>query len=208
MEVENFENNRWASSDQKPVYRHHAALRLIKEGTVLDVGCGDGLFLAMLKEKGLQAEGIDLSEEAVKKCTQKGLQASVQSFETTLPYEDDSFEYVVLLDVLEHLYSPTILLEEARRVSRKYVVVSIPNFSSLPARVQILKGGVPENNRPQKGHVYWFTYRVFLDMCTHARLTPVEWRNNTFKPFASFSNFFLNLRPHLFALSFVVLLRK
>jgi len=55
-----------------------------------------------------------------------------------------------MLDILEHLYYPKALLLEASRVADK-VIFSVPNFSSLPARMQTLFGLVPENNTAKKG---------------------------------------------------------
>ena len=54
----------------------------------------------------------------------------------------------MLLDVLEHHFEPSKLLAEAIRVSRKYIVLSVPNFNSLKARLQVLFGKVPLNNKP------------------------------------------------------------
>src|ERR1043166_2084581 len=91
--------------------------------------------------------GLDISEQAVQKCKTAGLDARVFDFAgQPLPFQDRSFDSVVALDVLEHLYDPAQVLREAFRVSRKRVIVSVPNFNSLPARLQVLLGRVPENN--------------------------------------------------------------
>lgn len=57
MGVLKFENNRWAEGPQARVFRHDACLELIKEGTVLDLGCGDGLLLSLLSKKAFKVKG-------------------------------------------------------------------------------------------------------------------------------------------------------
>lgn len=203
MSVKDFENRRWSGKDQNIVFRHRVALEMIGSGKVLDIGCGDGLFLTMLEDN--KSEGIDISEEGVKKCLDKGLKASLGDFSTgNLPFKDNEFDYIVMLDVLEHLYSPEHLLKEANRVSKRYVVISVPNFNSLPARIQTFLGKVPENNTPHKGHIYWFNFRILKKILKDNGLTIVEMKMNTFWGL----NFLVKMFPSLFALSFVLKAKK
>lgn len=211
MDTVSFENKRWASLVQREEFRHRAALSLVK-GTVLDVGCGDGLLLEGLQKQGQVSVGVDLSEAAVKICTEKGFDVRRIDGEHKLPFEAGSFDTVVALDVLEHLYEPEILLSELHRVARTYVVVGVPNFSSLAARVQVLFGFVPENNRPHKGHVYWFTWSVLRSLVEKQNFGIEVLKTNTLwerVPVLSFGMRTLaHLFPGVFALSFVVRLKK
>ncbi len=208
MDARTFENARWESGDQKMQFRHHACLDLIKEGTVLDVGCGDGLLLKLLTDRGVTAEGVDFSPEAVRKCEAKGIKATLHDTNNPLPFPDNMFDYVLAIDVLEHQYHPLPLLKEMTRVSRKHVIVGVPNFSSLPARLQVILGHVPENNRPNKGHIYWFNHLVLMNLAAKAGLTLVECRKNTFRPASFFGSMLPALSPNLFSLSFVALFKK
>ena len=209
MSVQDFENKRWEGDKQKIVFRHKEALRLIDSGKVLDVGCGDGLFLGMLKQKKIESVGVDISEEGVKKCRSNNLEASQCDFSVNkLPFPDNEFDYVVALDVLEHLYNPEHLLKEAKRVSKKYIIISVPNFNSLPARIQMAFGGVPENNRPNKGHVFWFNYRVLEKMLNNNGLSVSALKVNTFWEASTITKILAGIFPSLFALSFVVKLEK
>lgn len=212
MSVRLFENNRWKNCDQSMQFRHHTAMNFIDQGEVLDIGCGDGLFLGLLKEKNISALGIDLSEEAVNKCVAKGLTAQLVDLENSkLPFADNQFEYSVLLDVLEHLYDPEDLLIEASRISRK-VIISVPNFNSLRARYQVLFGNIPENNIPKKGHVYWFNYKVLTNMIQKNNLKIINIKTSTYKEKKYFIGFILKflakIFPNTFALSFVVEISK
>lgn len=212
MSVKKFENNRWARDDQIISFRHEVALSMIESGTVLDLGSGDGLFLSLLKQKGIPGKGLDISEEGVAKTRAKGLEASVFDFNDKIPYKDNEFDTVVMLDLLEHLYAPEALLKEAKRVSKKFVIASVPNFSSLPARTQVLLGKIPENNQPKKGHIFWFNYGVLIKMSKEAGLSLAEIRENTFWQnrflIGAISKFLVKAWPSLFALSFVAKLEK
>lgn len=211
MSTERFENLRWSSRDSKLGFNHESALEMIGDGSVLDLGCGDGVFLdsLRLRKNNLESEGLDISQEAIKKSRAKGHKAELFDFsDSELPYLDDSFDYVVMLDVLEHLYNPVSLLSEARRVTKKFVILSVPNFSSLPARLQVVLGKVPENNKQGKGHVFWFNWNVLGKMLGKIELKIVEskyrtfWQNRFFA--GTITSWLMNVMPNLFALSLVV----
>ncbi len=208
MSVKQFENNRWSRDEQAVCFRHTAALKMIGNGTVLDLGSGDGLLLSLLKEKGISGIGLDISEEGVAQTRAKGIEASVFDFNGRIPFENNTFDTVVMLDILEHLYIPENLFKEAARVSKKTVILSVPNFSSLPARIQTLLGRVPENNKPRKGHIFWFTYAVLQKMVKEVGLNLIDIRVNTFWQdyflVGMISRFLAKTWPSLFALSFVV----
>lgn len=212
--VKEFENKRWREGDQTLQFRHVRAIELVEKGQkVLDIACGDGLLLSALAKKGAIVSGVDLSLEGVKKCREKGLDASVVDIATEpLPFQDGTFDTVTMLDVLEHLYAPEELLQEAVRVSKKYIIISVPNFSSLPSRLQVLLGKVPENSRPNKGHVYWFMYGNLMKMLRQNNLHVLDVKTNTFFEnkflLGNLTRFFARIFPSLFALSFVVKLEK
>ena len=90
-----------------------------------------GFFLSALAQKGVSASGIDISEEGVKKCREKGLDVSVVDIAGSriFPFfADGTFDTVVMFDVLETVYAPEALLQEAVRVSKKYITISVPEF--------------------------------------------------------------------------------
>lgn len=209
MSVQHFENTRWSTHSQKPEFRHRAALELIQKGPVLDVGCGDGLFLSLCRGKGIDARGVDFSNVAVSHCREQGLKAEqVDVTLGSLPFSDREFPTVVALDVLEHVYDPSPLIAEMKRISSGSVIIGVPNFSSLPARLQTLFGRVPENNRPNKGHIYWFNYSVLRALVEKNGLHITELRVNApweGAPLLSFiTRSLARFFPNLFALSFVV----
>ncbi|HEY8188366.1 MAG TPA: class I SAM-dependent methyltransferase [Pyrinomonadaceae bacterium] len=82
---------------------------------ILDVGCGTGANLEMLSEFG-EAEGVDVSDEALSFCHERGLTNVKQGAAESLPYQSDSFDLVTGLDVVEHLDDDLAGLKEMRRV--------------------------------------------------------------------------------------------
>src|SRR3954466_8342066 len=70
--------------------------------SVLDLGCGAGM-LALLKRKAVTLTGVDLSEECALAARRNGYDLTSATELTRLPFRDDSFDYVVSLDVLGHV---------------------------------------------------------------------------------------------------------
>jgi SAM-dependent methyltransferase len=96
------------------------------------VGCGTGANLEMLAEFG-EAEGVDVSSEALSFCRERGLQNVKQGEAEALPYGNSSFDLVTGLDVVEHLDDDLAGLKEMRRVliPGGQALVFVPAFMFL-----------------------------------------------------------------------------
>ncbi len=109
---------------------------------VLDLGCGNGDLLLMLKnDKQVNGTGIENNEERVATCIEKGLtvlQGDIN--EEVLDYPDQAFDYVILSQTLQQVYEPADLIQSILRIGRK-CVVSFPNFSHWLVRWQLLVSG-------------------------------------------------------------------
>lgn len=107
--------------------------RLIEDlevSSVLDVGCGEGFTLDKLQKKhiGKRLEGIDNTDDAIeigKKLHPDFVLKKGDVYE--LSYKTDSFDLVICTEVLEHLEEPQKALSELIRVSKKYILLSVPN---------------------------------------------------------------------------------
>ncbi len=87
--------------------------------SLLDAGCGDGTISKLMQEKnpGLEISGIDIIERP-------NSYIPVRIYDgNKIPYNDDSYDAVMLIDVLHHVKEIKQMLEEAKRVSRKYILV-------------------------------------------------------------------------------------
>jgi SAM-dependent methyltransferase len=98
---------------------------------ILDVGCGTGANLEMLKQFG-EAEGVDVSDDALEFCKLKGLKAH-KGLAESLPFADESFDLVTALDVVEHLDDDISGLKEMNRVMKGdgKTLIFVPAFMWL-----------------------------------------------------------------------------
>ena len=99
---------------------------------ILDVGCGTGANLLMLSQYG-NAEGVDVSEDALAFCRERGLEQVKLGAGEELPYEDGAFDLVTAFDVVEHMDDDLAGLREMRRVLRPggRVFLFVPTFMFL-----------------------------------------------------------------------------
>ena len=103
-----------------------------RQPRILDVGCGTGANLLMLSKFG-QAEGVDISEDALAFCRERGLDKVKLGAGEELPYEDGTFDLVTAFDVVEHMDDDLAGLKEMRRVLRPggRVLLFVPTFMFL-----------------------------------------------------------------------------
>lgn len=104
-------------------------------GTILDVGCWDGQFAAMLPP-GWQCAGIEIHEGAASRAAAAGIEMIGRSFDDVTGRED-CFDAVVSFDVAEHVHNPAALVDEMLRLARPggLVVVGTGNTQALSWRV-------------------------------------------------------------------------
>lgn len=98
--------------------------------SILDAGCGEGFTLEKLrKEKiGKAYEGVDFLETAIDLGNKAHPNLTLRKASIyELPYKDNSFDLVLSTEVLEHLDDPKKGLKEIARVSKKYILLSVPN---------------------------------------------------------------------------------
>ena len=114
------------------VYRSLVFLRRYRPkpgDRLLEVGCGVGTFLVRAKARGWEAEGIDLSEQAIRASREvHQMPVRVGSF-FELDFDQRSYAAIVAWEVIEHLPEPRRFLEKARRLLRPGGVLacSVPN---------------------------------------------------------------------------------
>lgn len=105
-----FSPSRW------PLQGYHKIAASWSEGSVLDIGSDNG----RIKELIPDAVCLDFSRPAIK--WTKGINADAYN----LPLKDSCFDTILLLEILEHLKTPSSAFSEAIRVSRNLIIISIP----------------------------------------------------------------------------------
>ena len=97
----------------------HICEMLPADASVLDVGCGDGLLAATIRQKrpDVTITGVDV-------LVRPTARIPVTQFDgVTIPFGNDSFDVLMFVDVLHHTEDPWVLLREAARVSRGVIII-------------------------------------------------------------------------------------
>jgi len=119
--------------------------RLVPEGSrVLDLGCGDGALLALLRDRrGCTGYGVEIDDALVRACIERGVDVLQLDLEQGLAmFEDQSFDVVLQLETLQNLRNTQTMLRETARVGRTGIV-SFPNFAHWPNRLRVAAGRMP-----------------------------------------------------------------
>jgi methionine biosynthesis protein MetW len=139
---------------------------------VLDVGCGDGALLAYLvREKGVDARGVELSQSGVNACVTQGLSVIQGDADRDLDaYPADAFDVVVLSQTLQATRQPRRVLETLVRIGKR-AIVSFPNFGFWRIRVALaLRGRMPvtgllDHQWYDSPNIHLCTIRDFVALC-------------------------------------------
>ena len=139
----------------------------LKAESILDTGCGEGFTINLLIKNGIgeKIEGIEFSKEAIslgKKLFPKAKieQGSIYS----LPYKSNSFDLVLCNEVLEHLENPQKAMSEIFRVTKSFLIISIPNepffmISNFLRGKNILRFG---NDSGHVNHWNFISFKKYL----------------------------------------------
>lgn len=108
---------------------------------VLDVGCGDGELMVALRNKGVDARGLEIDPANVTAAIARG-QSVVQgdANRDLADYPDDAFDYAILSQTLQTTERPDRIVDELLRIAPR-AFVSFPNFAHWRVRLALLWGG-------------------------------------------------------------------
>ncbi|MDR0529899.1 MAG: methionine biosynthesis protein MetW [Zoogloeaceae bacterium] len=158
----------------------HIARWIRENERVLDLGCGDGALLSLLKrEKNARGYGVDLDAKNVAACIRNGVNVLQFNLERGLSgFEDNSFDHVIMSLSLQTVRHTVPILKEMLRVGHE-AVVSFPNFGFAPHRAAIAAGRMPVSrhlpyqwfNSP---NVRFFTIADFEALCAEENIVILE----------------------------------
>ncbi len=177
MDTQKFSEKRFAEIKEyrddkfnlKKVYKLIEKYISYKKGKkLLDIGCADGSFAVILQKRlGFDAYGIDIAEKAINKAKINGIKVQAGDLSKGLPYKSNSFDVVIMCEVIEHIFDTDFLLREIYRVIKKngFLFITTPNVASFTSRIKLIFGGYPNGleyciNKTTSGHIRAYTPRI------------------------------------------------
>ena len=150
---------------------------------VIDIGCGEGEFLQILKrQKSCHVFGIEVESTKVAEALSKGIsviQGDADSELKNLPAKEslaEPFDFAILANTLQVMKNPKTILEQARRISRK-TLISTPNFGYIANRFQLLtRGKMPVTKQLtyewyETPNIHFSTITDFIDLINKVGFT-------------------------------------
>lgn len=147
-------------------------------GRVLEIGCAEGLTLEYLKTRfDCEVVGLDYCESALAEARSKGLEVHVCDLNSEqLPFKEGEFDYIIIGDVLEHLYDPWSVLRDVAKTMKDdgTILISIPNVKHytllkdliLRDRWEYCEAGLLDVT-----HIRFFTFDGIMKLLSRSGLT-------------------------------------
>ena len=145
---------------------------------VLDIGCSTGMlgrYLAL--EKGCIIDGVDIDEKALENCSpiyRKTVITNLETDDFTDYFTQESYDFIVVADVIEHLNDPIKLLLQLKLLIKPYgeIIFSIPNITHIAAALELLLGNF---NYRQQGlldstHLRFYSYENLVNKLANSGL--------------------------------------
>ncbi len=149
--------------------------------SVLEVGCSTGYLTKVMTERGCNVVGMDLDPDAAQRAerwAERVVVGNIDDGDVWNYIKDESFDVVVLGDVLEHLRDPLASLRQAVRKMKPdgYVVTSVPNFAHGDVRIAVLQGRFryADTGLLDRTHLRFFTLESTRELLTQAGLVVVD----------------------------------
>ncbi|MEW6009544.1 MAG: methionine biosynthesis protein MetW [Candidatus Omnitrophota bacterium] len=175
---------------------------------VLDLGCADGELLSLLvKGKNANVQGVEVDEDAIYKCVEKGLSVFHLDIDSGLrDYPDKSFDYVILNQTMQEARKADFVIKEALRVGSK-VIVGFPNFAFIKARSMLFFNGKAPitNSLPYRWYntpnLHFLSISDFKDFCADENIKILE-------AFYLGAKKVIKFLPNLFALNAIFVITR
>ena len=173
-----------------------------KDSRVLDLGCGDGSLLKMLKEqKNIMGYGVDYDISQIKLSLDNKINVMQFDLNDGLNnFKNNTFDYVILAQSLQEIKNPETLLKEMLRIGEE-VIISFPNMGHWSSRFQLFAGGkMPVTNElPYRWHdtpnIHLCTIFDFENFCKENNFVIVK---SSITSDSLVDNLMIKMLPNLF----------
>jgi len=132
----------------------------------LDVGCAKGFTVKRLRERGIDAYGIDISAYAVSSAPKSVKQFIKKADILSIPWPDNQFDVVSCIETMEHLHPKEIdkAIREMKRVTKDYIFLTMPLIAGEgSSRWRISRLPTDSRGMPHHGHWIYATRRWWID---------------------------------------------
>ena len=138
---------------------------------ILDLGCGNGSFTHYLFQQGFETTGLDPSESGIALAKQKFPDIEfIQGDIYDLPFDrlENQFDYIVSIDVIEHLYLPRIMPQVAKRCLKAEgkLIITTPYHGYLKNIALSVSGKFDHHVNPlwDGGHIKFFSVKTLTQL--------------------------------------------
>lgn len=129
------------------------------EFSVLDVGCGRGELLRAVKDKGYVVRGVDIDPRCLEMSRRYAECLEADATQLAASVEGESVDMVILSHILEHLPDPGVVVTQAKVISRKWLVISVPNLCSSAVVLNNLIG----RRSSMKAHLFGWDHSTMMN---------------------------------------------
>lgn len=107
----------------------------VRNGKILDIGCGDGDTLVLLKNLGWETYGLDIDSRSVEIARERGIHTRLGTYKELSEYPDHYFDAIRLYHVIEHIDDPSLCLSLIHKKLKKRgeLLIGTPNVESVIA---------------------------------------------------------------------------
>lgn len=120
---------------------------------ILDLGCATGGYCCNLNNLGFKCTGVDINPEYIEKTRENDVEAYTMDA-YNLEFPDNTFDTVLLFEILEHVDNPHKILKESKRVAKKNILITVPNCTQF---FELKSTGLTYEHILERDHVNFFT---------------------------------------------------
>lgn len=184
---------KWVCGSEQ--YGEYAISRMLRHKgpfkKALDLGAGIGRDLEIIRKYSPEAElfGIEFDAQQCALLKNQGVKTYQVDLESSrLPFEDETFDIVIINQVLEHIKDIFFVLHETARVLKKggYVLIGVPNVASMHNRALLLFGRHPTQAKSYSAHIRTFSKQdteIMIEQAGKGAFQLVDFSGAQFYPF-------------------------